>query len=458
MRNKKLNILILAAGRGTRMHSDLPKVLHQVAGRPILSHVIACAEQLDPDRIVVVYGFGGEKVRGAISRPDIQWVLQAEQLGTGHAVRQAVPWLDPDSVTLVLLGDVPLLKAETCKSLLKHAEQHLSLLTVEKRDPTGYGRILRSHDGRVKAIVEQKDASDEERQIREVNSGIMAMPTAHLVGWLSRLRNDNHQGEYYLTDIVAMAVSDGVGVVSGQAGEEWEVAGINSKRDLADVERQYQRAEASRLLQAGVTLRDPERLDVRGDVRTGRDVVIDIGCILEGQVEIGDNVSIGAYCVIRNAVLGNGTSIAPYSHIDGAMVGERGRIGPYARLRPGTELSADAHIGNFVEIKNSQIGPGSKINHLSYVGDATVGRDVNIGAGTITCNFDGVNKHRTIIHDHAFIGSDTQLVAPVTVEAGATIGAGSTITKNAPPDALTLSRGRQITIAGWKRPAILKKD
>lgn len=457
MSNQKLNIVILAAGKGTRMHSDLPKVLHEVAGRPILSHVIACAAQLDPDKIIVVYGFGGEKVRDTIARPEIEWVKQADQLGTGHAVQQAVPLLDSNSVTLVLLGDVPLLKAQTCKSLLKHAGKHLSLLTVEKQDPTGYGRILRSYDGKVQAIVEQKDASDEQRQIKEVNSGIMAMPTAHLTQWLSRLRNENNQGEYYLTDVIAMAVEDGVGVVSEQTRDEWEVAGINSKLDLANVERQYQQSEAIRLMQTGVTLRDPERLDVRGNLSIGRDVVIDVGCIFEGTVEIGDNVSIGAYCVIRNAVLGKDTQIAPYSHIDGANVGERSRIGPYARLRPGTDLVAEAHIGNFVEIKNSLVGIGSKINHLSYVGDTTVGRGVNIGAGTITCNYDGVNKHRTIIGDHAFIGSDTQLVAPVTVEAGATIGAGSTITRNAPPDTLTLSRGKQITIAGWKRPE-KKKD
>jgi len=452
MSSQKLNIVILAAGKGTRMHSGLPKVLHEVAGRPILSHVIACAEQLYPAKIVVVYGFGGEQVRETIARPDIAWVKQAEQLGTGHAVQQAVPLLDADSITLVLLGDVPLLKAQTCTSLLKHAGKHLALLTVEKQDPTGYGRILRSYEGPVQAIVEQKDATEEQRQIKEVNSGIMAMPTASLTQWLSRLRNENNQNEYYLTDVIAMAVEDGVGVVSEQTHDEWEVAGINSKHDLADVERQYQKAEASKLLHAGVTLRDPARLDVRGSLRTGRDVTIDVGCIFEGKVEIGDNVTIGAYCVIRDALIGHGTRIAPYSHIDGASVGERSRIGPYARLRPGTELIAEAHIGNFVEIKNSQIGINSKINHLSYVGDSTVGRDVNIGAGTITCNYDGVNKYRTVIGDNAFIGSDTQLVAPVTVEAGATIGAGSTITKNAPPDALTLSRGKQITITGWKRP------
>ncbi len=452
MSNFKLNIVILAAGKGTRMHSDLPKVLHEIAGRPILSHVIACAEQLDPAKIVVVYGFGGEKVREVIARPDIEWVKQAEQLGTGHAVQQAVPLLDQDSVTLVLLGDVPLLNAHTCKHLLRHADKHLALLTVMKHDPTGYGRIVRSYDGRVQAIVEQKDASEEQRQINEVNSGIMAMPTGHLTQWLGNLRNENKQGEYYLTDVIAMAVEDGVGVVSEQSHDEWEVAGINSKRDLADVERQYQKAVAAKLLQSGVTLRDPDRLDVRGNLKAGRDVVIDIGCVFEGTVEIGDNVHIGAYCVIRNAVLGNGVRIAPYSHIDGASVGSRSQVGPFARLRPGTELVEEAHIGNFVEIKNSRVDVGSKINHLSYVGDSTVGREVNIGAGTITCNYDGANKHRTIIGDRAFIGSDTQLVAPVTVAAGATIGAGSTITRDTPPDTLSLSRSKQITVEGWKRP------
>jgi bifunctional UDP-N-acetylglucosamine pyrophosphorylase/glucosamine-1-phosphate N-acetyltransferase len=452
-----LNVVILAAGKGTRMHSDLPKVLHQVAGRPLLSHVISCAEKLEPRKIVVVYGFGGSKVPQTIDRADLAWAEQAEQLGTGHAVQQAMPLLEDDGVTLVLLGDVPLLCAETCRSLIDHAEQHLALLTVEKDNPTGYGRIVRSFDGKVQAIVEEKDADESQRTIREVNSGIMAMPTRLLRQWLGRLRNENKQCEYYLTDVIAMAVDDGVGVVTERAQDEWEVIGVNSKADLAQVERIYQQNEAKRLMQAGVTLRDPHRIDIRGQLRTGRDVEVDIGCVFEGEVTLGNQVSIGPYCVVRNATIADGTALAAYTHIDGATVGRDSRIGPFTRLRPGTELVAEAHVGNFVEIKNSRVDHGSKINHLSYVGDSLVGKEVNIGAGTITCNYDGANKHRTVIGDHAFIGSDTQLIAPVTVEAGATIGAGSTITRDAPENALTLSRAKQITIPGWKRPVKTKK-
>jgi bifunctional UDP-N-acetylglucosamine pyrophosphorylase/glucosamine-1-phosphate N-acetyltransferase len=451
MTSSVLNIVILAAGKGTRMFSSLPKVLHEVAGRPLLAHVIDCAEELQPDRIAVVYGHGGEQVRETINRTEILWARQDQQLGTGHAVQQAMPLIGNEGVALVLLGDVPLLKPETCRNLLQKAGKHLALLTVEKEDPTGYGRIIRGFDGHVDEIVEEKDASVEQRTIREVNSGIMAMPAANLAVWLGRLKNDNRQGEYYLTDVIAMAVADGVGVVTERA-REWEVIGINSKSDLAAVERIYQKNEATRLLQSGVTLRDPDRLDVRGSLQTGSDVCIDIGCIFEGKVEIGDGVRIGAYCVIKDAVLGAGSTVAPFSHIDGASVGRNSRIGPYARLRPGTELVEEAHIGNFVEIKNSRVDMGSKINHLSYVGDSTVGKHVNIGAGTITCNYDGVNKHRTVIGDNAFIGSDTQLVAPVTVGDGATIGAGSTITRDTPAETLTLSRSKQISVEGWKRP------
>lgn len=452
-----LNVVILAAGKGTRMHSDLPKVLHQVAGKPLLSHVISCALKLESDRTVVVYGFGGRQVPEAIARDDVQWAEQSEQLGTGHAVQQAIPMLGDDGITLVLLGDVPLLRTETCARLIRHADQHLALLTVEKENPAGYGRIVRSFDGRVHAIVEEKDADNEQRRIREVNSGIMAMPTQKLREWLGRLKNENNQQEYYLTDIVAMAVEDGIGVVTERAQDEWEVIGINSKSDLAQVERIYQNNAAISLMKAGVTLRDPQRIDVRGELTIGRDVDIDVGCIFEGRVIIGNNVTIGPYCVIRDAEIAEGTNIAAYTHIESARVGAHSRIGPYARLRPGTELVGEAHIGNFVELKNSRVDLGSKINHLSYVGDSVVGKEVNIGAGTITCNYDGANKHRTVIGDHAFIGSDTQLIAPVTVQAGATIGAGSTITRDAPENALTLSRSKQLTIQGWKRPIKTKK-
>ncbi len=447
-----VNVVILAAGKGTRMHSDLPKVLHPLGGRPLLSHVIETASQLSPARLCVVYGFGGNTVIETINDPRVTWAEQAEQKGTGHAVMQAVPHLADAPVTLVLLGDVPLVQIDTCRAVVQQAARgNVVLLTVEKANPKGYGRILRAF-GHVSGIVEEKDANDEQRSIREVNTGIMALPTAKLAAWLGRLKSDNAQGEYYLTDVIAMAVADGVQVLTGQAEHEFEALGINSKTDLAQAERIYQGLIADTLMKAGVTLTDPVRLDVRGNLECGRDVSIDVGCVFEGQVVLGDNVSIGPYCVVRNAHVAAGVQIQAYSHIDGAEVGREGRIGPFARLRPGTVLAEKAHVGNFVEIKNSDVGIGSKINHLSYVGDSTVGRDVNIGAGTITCNYDGVNKHRTVIGDGAFIGSDTQLVAPVEVGAGATIGAGSTITRNAPAGELTLSRGKQVTIAGWKRP------
>ncbi len=453
MSSTHINVVILAAGKGTRMHSDLPKVLHPMGGRPLLNHVIATAKQLAPARLCVVYGFGGTLVPQTINDNDIAWAEQAEQKGTGHAVMQAVPHLSDAPVTLVLLGDVPLVQVETCRAVIQHAAKgHVGLLTVEKAVPKGYGRILRSFDGHVSGIVEEKDATDEQRTIREINTGIMALPTAKLATWLGQLKSDNAQGEYYLTDVIAMAVADGIRVVTAIAEHEFESLGINSKSDLAQAERIHQGLIADNLLRKGVTLADPTRLDVRGTLDCGRDVRIDVGCVFEGNVTVGDGVSIGPYCVIRNAQIAAHTQIQAYSHIDGAEVGRDNRIGPFARLRPGTTLAEKAHVGNFVEIKNSSVGIGSKINHLSYVGDSTVGRDVNIGAGTITCNYDGVNKFRTVIGDGAFIGSDTQLVAPVEVGAGATIGAGSTITKNAPAGELTLSRGKQITIAGWKRP------
>ncbi len=454
----KLNIVILAAGKGTRMYSNQPKVLHTVGGKPILGHVIDGAKSLNPQKIIVVYGFGGETVKQAYAHENIMWVNQAEQHGTGHAVQQAAPYLERDADTLVLLGDVPLIDVEACQKLVAQADNKLAILSFNKADPTGYGRIVRNENGGVTAIVEDKDATEAQREIKEVNTGIMAMPNAHLLQWLSKLTNNNAQGEYYLTDIVALAVNDNVDVVAEITTDEWSVTGINSKTDLSQIERIYQSRIAQKLLQQGITLRDPARLDIRGSLSCGRDVEIDINCVFEGNVTLGNNVKIAANCVIRNAVIADGTQIAPFTHIDDTKVGENARIGPYARLRPGTTLAADTHIGNFVELKNAQVDAGSKINHLSYVGDSTVGKNVNIGAGTITCNYDGANKYRTVIEDNAFIGSDSQLVAPVTIGRGATIAAGSTITKDAPAEQLTFCRAKeQRSIAGWKRPQKIKK-
>jgi bifunctional UDP-N-acetylglucosamine pyrophosphorylase / glucosamine-1-phosphate N-acetyltransferase len=448
---RPLNVVILAAGKGTRMHSSKPKVLHVLAGRPLLGHVINCAKQLQAQKIIVVYGFGGEAVPQAFANENIIWVRQEHQLGTGHAVQQAMPYLDENAVTLVLLGDVPLIDAAACTNLLAQAQGRLALMSVQKTDPTGYGRIVRS-TGKVQAIVEHKDANDAQRAITEVNTGIMAASNSHLLSWLQRLTNHNSQQEYYLTDIVGMAVADGIAVHAEVTHDEWSVAGVNSKQDLAALERIYQQRYAQNLLAKGVTLADPARIDVRGELQVGRDVAIDVGCIFEGNVSLADGVQIGAYCVIRDSTIGPGTVIAPYTHMEQVQIAGNCRIGPYARLRPGTELGDETHIGNFVELKNSQVDRGSKINHLSYVGDTKVGKEVNIGAGTITCNYDGANKFRTVIGNHAFIGSNTQLVAPVQVGEGATIGAGSTITQDAPAHELTIARARQVTITGWKRP------
>lgn len=454
----QLNILILAAGKGTRMHSNLPKVLHTIGAKPILAHVIDCAKSLKPHKIIVVYGFGGEMVKEQFVDEDIIWVNQAEQLGTGHAVQQAVPYLAPEANTLILLGDVPLVDAAACKALIEQATDKLALLTFNKTDPTGYGRIVREATGKVSAIVEHKDATAQQLKITEVNTGIMAMPNAHLVKWLAQLTNNNAQGEYYLTDIIALAVKDYVEVVTEISTDEWSVTGINSKLDLSQIERVHQNRIALQLLQNGVTLKDPARIDVRGTLKCGRDVEIDVNCVFEGNVILGDNVKIAANCVIKNADINACAQIAAFTHIDDAQIGENSRIGPYARLRPGTTLAANTHVGNFVELKNAQVDVGSKVNHLSYVGDATIGKNVNIGAGTITCNYDGANKFRTIIEDDAFIGSDSQLVAPVTIGRGATIAAGSTITKNAPAQQLTLCRAKeQKSIASWKRPQKIKK-
>lgn len=453
-----MNIVILAAGKGKRMHSDLPKVLHPLAGRPLLAHVLDTARALSPTRLVVVVGHGAEQVKAAVSAPDVAFALQQQQLGTGHAVMQALPLLDPSLPTLVLYGDVPLTRADTLATLVAAAgPRRFGILTVEMDDPTGYGRIVRDAAGGIVRIVEQKDASEAERAIREINTGIIVCPTERLSQWLGSLRNDNAQGEYYLTDTVERAVADGLEVVSTQPAALSETLGVNSKVQLAELERLHQRHLAQRLLEAGVTVLDPARLDIRGELTCGRDVTIDVGCVFEGRVHLEDGVQIGPHCVIRNSSIGSGARIEPFCHIDDARVGAASRIGPYARLRPGTELAEDVHIGNFVEVKNSQIAAHSKANHLAYVGDATVGARVNIGAGTITCNYDGVNKHRTVIEDDVFIGSDSQLVAPVTVRRGATLGAGTTLTKEAPAGQLTLSRAKQLTVPGWQRPVKLPK-
>ena len=447
-----LNIVILAAGKGTRMHSDKPKVLHTLAGKPLVQHVLDCASVLKPQQICVVHGYGGEAVPKAMQQYPAKFVVQEPQLGTGHAVRQAMPHLSDEANTLVLYGDVPLIQHSTLHQM-QQAGDGLVLLTVNLPNPTGYGRIVRDAQGDVLSIIEEKDATPEQREIQEVNTGILLAPTKMLRGWLAKLQNNNSQGEYYLTDVVSMAVQQGIAVHTVQPAHEWEIHGINSKAQLAVLERTWQLVEASRLLVQGVTLADASRIDVRGKLSCGRDVEIDVGCIFEGDVNLGNNVRVGAYSVIRNSSIAAGTNIAPYSHIDSSEVGANCHIGPYARLRPGTRLHDEVHIGNFVEVKNSEIAASSKVNHLSYIGDSTVGSRVNIGAGTITCNYDGANKHRTIIEDDVFIGSDTQLVAPVTVGRGATIAAGTTVWKNAPAGELTMNDKTQSIKPGWKRPS-----
>ncbi|WP_114815419.1 bifunctional UDP-N-acetylglucosamine diphosphorylase/glucosamine-1-phosphate N-acetyltransferase GlmU [Paraburkholderia kururiensis] len=448
-----MNIVILAAGTGKRMRSALPKVLHPLAGRPLLSHVIDTARTLDPARLVVVIGHGAEAVRSAVAAPDVQFAVQEQQLGTGHAVQQALPLLDPAHPTLVLYGDVPLTRASTLRRLTDAAGQNgYGVLTVTLDDPTGYGRIVRDSDGEVLRIVEQKDASEEQRRIREINTGIIVTPTAPLAGWLASLKNDNVQGEFYLTDVVELAIEAGLDIVTTQPDEEWETLGVNSKQQLAELERIHQRNVADTLLVEGVTLADPARIDVRGTLECGRDVSIDVNCVFEGRVTLADNVSIGPNCVIRNATIGAGTRVDAFTHIEGAQVGAQVVLGPYARLRPGAALADEAHVGNFVEVKNAAIGYGSKANHLAYIGDADVGARVNIGAGTITCNYDGANKHRTIIEDDVFVGSDTQLVAPVRIGRGVTIAAGTTVWKDAEAGALVLNDKTQTAKSGYVRP------
>ncbi|CAI3790465.1 Bifunctional protein GlmU [Pseudomonas sp. MM227] len=452
-----LDIVILAAGQGTRMRSALPKVLHPVAGNSMLGHVIHSARQLEPQNIHVVIGHGADAVRERLAADDLNFVLQDKQLGTGHAVAQAVPGLTADNV-LILYGDVPLIEVATLQRLLqKVSADQLGLLTVELADPTGYGRIVRDADGQVQAIVEHKDANDSQKAIREGNTGILAVPGKRLAEWLGRLSNNNAQGEYYLTDVIAMAVGDGLVVATETAQDPMEVQGANDRRQLAELERHYQLREGRRLMAQGVTLRDPARFDVRGDVSVGRDVLIDVNVVLEGRVVIEDDVVIGPNCYIKDSTLGRGVVVKANSHLDGAVLHEGSDAGPFARLRPGTVLEARAHVGNFVELKNARMGEGAKAGHLSYLGDADIGANSNIGAGTITCNYDGANKWKTIIGEDVFIGSNNALVAPVDILAGSTTAAGSTITQEVPKGQLGVARARQRNIEGWKRPVKVKK-
>ena len=453
-----LDIVILAAGQGTRMRSALPKVLHPVAGDSMLGHVIHSARQLNPQSIHVVIGHGADIVRERLAADDLNFILQEKQLGTGHAVAQALPELTAENV-LILYGDVPLIEVETLQRLLKKVSaEQLGLLTVNLADPTGYGRIVRDEQQRVSAIIEHKDATEAQKAITEGNTGILAVPGKRLADWLGRLSNNNAQGEYYLTDIIAMAVNDGLVVATEQPLDAMEVQGANDRKQLAELERHYQQREARRLMSLGVTLRDPARFDVRGDVSVGRDVLIDINVILEGRVVIEDDVVIGPNCVIKNSTLRKGSVIKANSHIDGAVLGEGSDVGPFARLRPGSVLEARAHVGNFVELKNAHLGEAAKVGHLTYLGDAEVGARTNIGAGTITCNYDGANKFRTVLGEDVFIGSNNSLVAPVDISSGATTAAGSTITQDVAAKQLAIGRARQRNIDGWKRPVKIKKD
>ncbi len=450
--------IILAAGQGTRMRSAQPKVLHKLANRSLLQHVYDTSKRIDGNEIIIIYGHGGERVKQTLSRLDVQWIEQKEQLGTGHAVLQADSLMENEDTVLILYGDVPLLSKQSIDSLLANvSQQTIALLTVNLDDPTGYGRIIRDTSGSVLKIVEQKDATQQELQINEVNTGILAVRGEQLKSWVRRLDNSNAQQEFYLTDVIEMAVNDGVKVKTSQPETIDEVLGINNRKQLSHLERVYQSSQADRLMEVGVTLLDPARVDCRGTFTAlGQDISVDINVIFEGDNSIGNNVIIGANSIINNSIIADDVEILANCIIDNAVVGAGSRIGPFARLRPQAELSEQVHIGNFVEIKKSTVAKGSKINHLSYIGDATIGSKVNIGAGTITCNYDGVNKFRTVIEDGAFIGSDTQLIAPVTVGKNATIGAGSTITKNTPDEQLTLTRSRQMSIQSWQRP--VKKE
>ena len=445
-----LDVIVLAAGLGKRMHSDLPKVLHPLAGRPLLGHVLDAARALSPRKTIVVHGHGAERVRAAFPDAALAWALQAEQLGTGHAVMQALSHVAADEV-LILYGDVPLIRPATLERLRVAARGGVALLSVELADPKGYGRVVRE-GGKVVRIVEEKDASEGEKAIREVNAGIMAMDAKRLAGWTKKLSNRNAQKEYYLTDVVALAVGEGLAVEAVKVDDPWEVTGVNSKQELAALERVAQARQAAKLLVAGVTLSDPARIDVRGTLECGRDVAIDVNCVFEGKVRLADGVRIGPHCVMRNVTIDAGSEVRAFSHLDDADIGARCVVGPYARLRPGASLADEVHIGNFVEVKASRVGKGSKANHLAYIGDSEVGTNVNIGAGTITCNYDGVNKNRTVIEDDCFIGSDATLVAPVRIARGSYIGAGSTISKDTPAGQLTVARARQTSIPSWKPP------
>jgi bifunctional UDP-N-acetylglucosamine pyrophosphorylase/glucosamine-1-phosphate N-acetyltransferase len=445
-----LAVIVLAAGQGKRMHSALPKVLHPLAGRPLLAHVLEAARALDPAQVIIVHGHGGADVRAAFAGADVSWVEQAQQLGTGHALAQALPRVARGAQVLVLNGDVPLVRAGTLKRLVAASAQGLAICTSELSDATGYGRVVRDARKRVRRIVEHKDASARELRIREWYAGFLAAPAARLAAWLAKVKPANAQKEIYLTAVVALAVKDRVEVKTVEAQEPWEVAGVNSRHELALLERAYQNAQAKVLLEAGVALADLWRVDVRGELACGRDVAIDVNCVFEGSVRLGDRVRVGPNCVLRNVTVDADTEIHAFSLLEDATVGKRCRVGPYARLRPGAQLAEDVHIGNFVEVKASRVGAGSKANHLAYIGDAEVGARVNVGAGTITCNYDGAAKHRTVIEDDCFIGSDATLVAPVTIARGSYIGAGSTISKNTPAGQLTVARAKQVSLPNWK--------
>lgn len=454
MSNRLMSVVILAAGKGTRMYSDLPKVLHSLAGKPLVGHVIDAADALGAARIHLVYGHGGERLRQTLSGlgPELNWVLQAEQRGTGHAMQQAAPFFQDDEDILMLYGDVPLIAPATLERLLAaKPDGGIGLLTVTLDDPTGYGRIVREN-GNVSGIVEQKDATEAQRAIREINTGILVANGADLKRWLGQLTPNNAQGEYYITDIIALAWGEGRRINTVNPERLSEVEGVNNRLQLAGLERVYQRQQAEQLLLAGVMLRDPARFDLRGELTHGRDVTIDTNVIIEGRVSLGNNVVIGTGCVLKDCAIGDNVVISPYTVIEQAQLRADCTVGPFARLRPGTELEEGAHVGNFVEMKKARLGRGSKAGHLSYLGDAEIGAGVNIGAGTITCNYDGANKHQTVIGDDVFVGSDSQLVAPVTVGNGATIGAGTTVTRNVAENELALSRVRQVNITGWQRP------